>query len=257
MPADCSSEVLTVVAGADPNFALSEHGPSLVGVTITPDGVCLTTKIAVHSGDGALLHFGCVALLDTGSSQTFTRREDRTLLLGAASAACERKFVPQSWDGLGESTPLQKRASIFLSVQIIRAGGPTCSRAVWACAVPPSNVQHTVQLDRDRRIRFKHRSYRSLPPQPLGHRSFDELPMSHHAPTGVSAYAIDPFASDVCFHLRYDSTVDVTLSDESQLLAVNLSLSNGFSVLTGHYPVDMQPRSDMFSAEKHLVASGR
>ena len=36
--------------------------------------------------------YSCVALLDTGSPQTFIRRDvlDRMLSVGAASAACER-----------------------------------------------------------------------------------------------------------------------------------------------------------------------
>ena len=53
------------------------------------------------------------------------------------------------------------------------------------------------------------------------------------------AYAINPVASGGGFHLRYDGALGVTLSDEPQLLAVNLVRSIGSQALTGHYLVDM------------------
>ena len=56
--------------------------------------------------------------------------------------------------------------------------------------------------------------------------------------TGVSAYAIDPTATDGGFHALYDGTVGVTLSDEPQLLEVNLVRSIGSRALTGHCLVD-------------------
>ena len=62
------------------------------------DDVSYTTKIAIHSGAGVLAPFGCVALLDTGSSQTFSRGDvwDYMLSVGAASMACEQKCAPRS-----------------------------------------------------------------------------------------------------------------------------------------------------------------
>ena len=38
---------------------------------------------------------------------------------------------------------------------------------------------------------------------------------------------------------------------------VNLVCSNGSPALTGHYLVDILPQPDIFSAQKHFVASGR
>ena len=38
---------------------------------------------------------------------------------------------------------------------------------------------------------------------------------------------------------------------------MNLVRSNGSQALTGHYPVDMLPQSDLPSEEEHFVASGR
>ena len=73
----------------------------------------------------------------------------------------------------------------------------------------------------------------------------------------MSAYAIDPIAPDGGFHLLYDGTVGVTLSDEPQLLEVNLVRINGSLALTGHYLVDMLPLSSILSMQEHFVASWR
>ena len=82
--------------------------------------------------------------------------------------------------------------------------------------------------------------------------------MTHHATTGVAADAVDPAASNGTFHLRYDGTTGVNLSDEPQLLAVNLVRSNGSPALTGHYFVDILPQSDiLFLGQKHFVETGR
>ena len=86
---------------------------------------------------------------------------------------------------------------------------------------------------------------------------FGELELSHDAPAGVRAHAINPVASGGGFRLRYDGDVGRTLSDEPQLLAVNLVRSNGSQALTGHYLVDMLPQSDLPFGEEHFVASGR
>ena len=118
-------------------------------------------------------------------------------------------------------------------------------------------MQHAVLLGRDSWMRFNSRSYRALPPHPHDHRVFGELTLSHHATTGVSAYAIDPIAADGDFHLLYDGTVGVALSDEPQLLEVNVVCSNGLLALTGHYLVDMLPQPGIRSMQEHFVASGR
>ena len=122
---------------------------------------------------------------------------------------------------------------------------------------PPLVMQHAVLLGRDNWMRFKNRSYRSLPSRPSDDRMFGELELSHHAPEGVRACAINPVASGGDSHLRYDDVEGVTLSDELQLLAVNLVRSNRSQALTGHDLVDMLPQSDFPSGEEHFVASGR
>lgn len=102
----------------------------------------------------------------------------------------------------------------------------TCSLTVSACVVPPLVLRHVVLLGRDSWMRFTTRFYRSLPPQPPDNQVLGEPTLSHHASTGLSACTIDPIASGGGFHLRYDGTVGVALSDEPQLLAVNLVRSS-------------------------------
>ena len=106
-------------------------------------------------------------------------------------------------------------------------------------------------------MHFYTRSYRALPPRPHDSRVFGELTLSHHSKTGVSGYAIDPIAEVGGFHPLYEGTVWVTLSDEPQMLEVNLVRSNGSPALTGHYLVDMLPQPSFLSTQEHFVASGR
>ena len=118
-------------------------------------------------------------------------------------------------------------------------------------------MKHTVLFGRDSWFRFNKRSYRSLPPRPSYHRIVGELELSHHAPAGAAAYAINPVVSGGGFHPRYDGAVGVTQSNEPQLLVANLVRSNGSQTLTGHYLVATLPQSDLFSGEDYLVDSGR
>ena len=63
---------------------------------------------------------------------------------------------------------------------------------------------------------------------------FGELELSHHAPVGVPAYAINSVAPGEGFCFRYGGALGITLSHEPQLLAVNLVRSNGSPALAGH-----------------------
>ena len=122
MPADQSQDVLEIASGIDPVLSLSEHGPCLVEGTVTLDDVSFTAKIAIHSGGDVIAPCRCVALLDTGSPKTFIRRDvlDRTLLVGADSAAYERRCSPRSWGGLGESAPLRTstKMAVYTSYEL-------------------------------------------------------------------------------------------------------------------------------------------
>ena len=52
-PADQSRAFLERASGVGPGFSLSNHGPCLVGGTVTLDDVSLTSTIAVRSGGDA------------------------------------------------------------------------------------------------------------------------------------------------------------------------------------------------------------
>ena len=153
--------------------------------------------------------------------------------------------------------PLRTAIRIRLSVQFFREKGPTCSLAAWACVVPTPVMQHAVLLGRESWVRFNTRPYRALAPRPLDNRVLGELALSHHATTGVAAYAVDLAATNGGSHLLYDGTTGVALSDKPQLLAVNLVRSNGSPAFTGHYFVDILPKSNFLSGQKHFVALKR
>ena len=258
-PADQSPEVSAIASRGASDRVLPEHGSCLIGGTVTLDAVSFTTDIAIHSGGDAIAPYRCTALLHTGSPQTYIRRDvlDRMLSVGAASSACERPSSPRSWGGFGESAPLRTATHIRLSVRFFHENEPTCSLAVWASVVPPSVMQHAVLLGRDSWMRFNTRWYRALPPGPLDNRVLGELTLSYHATAGEAAQAVDPAPSKGPFHLRYDGTTGVILSDKPQLLAVNLVRSNGSPALTGHYLVDIVPQPNIRSRKKHFVASGQ
>ena len=126
-PADQSQEGLKIASGVGPGLALSEHGLSFIGGTVTLDDVSFTTNNAIHSGVGTITPYRCVALLDTGSPQSFIRRDvlDRVLLVGASSVACERPWSPRSCGSFGESAPLWTSISFRLSLQFLRDNEPT------------------------------------------------------------------------------------------------------------------------------------
>ena len=189
-PADQSLKVLAIASRGASDRALPQHGPCLVGSTVTLNDISFTTDIAIHSGGDAIALYRCTALLDTGSPQTFIRRDvlDSMLSIGAASTACERPSSPRSRGGFGESAPLRTATHIRLSIQFFLEKEPTCSLAVWACVVPPSVMQHAVFLGRDSWMRFNTRSYRALSPRPLDNRVLnlaDVVPPRHNRRSGL------------------------------------------------------------------------
>ena len=106
-------------------------------------------------------------------------------------------------------------------------------------------------------MRFITLFYRSLCLRPSDQIIFGKLNLSHHAPTGASAFVSDPVTSGGGFYLRYGSADGVTLSDEPQLLAVNLVCSSGPPALTGRYVIEMLTQADFLFAEGYFVASRR
>ena len=122
------------------------------------DHSTFTTNIKIHSGLTSA-QFGCVALLDTGSPQSFITRNAWEYMArsGAATTVCETQTPTRSWGGFGESHPLQTSTTVRLSVQFLHNSQPTGSLAVWTYIVPSKAMQHAVLLDRDSWMRFSER----------------------------------------------------------------------------------------------------
>jgi len=147
---------------------IPEHGPCLTSGIITVDDASFTTKVLVHSGPTATTRRELVALLDTGSPQSFITATavEQLKASQAATDACERHSSPRSWGGFGTSAPLSTSVSIRLSIQFMRLQSPTAALAVWACVVPAGTMQHPILLGRDSWMRFEQRSYTTLQQQP-------------------------------------------------------------------------------------------
>ena len=120
---------------------------------------------------------------------------------------------------------------------------------MWAYVVSPLIFCNTRQA-RNNWIHLTTCSYRPIPPRQLDQRVLGELTLSHHAPTGASAFVPDPLASSGGFHLQYDDADSVNLSDEPPLLAVSLICSSGSPALTGHYLIEILPQLDLVFAEE-------
>ena len=111
VPSDHGGDVFSVTSTAGDSApvaqTLAEQGPCLVPGLATMDHSSFTTKVKAHSGHASTA-FGCVALLDKGSPQTFLTRTawEHMVHSGAASTVCETQAPPRSWGGFGLSPPL-------------------------------------------------------------------------------------------------------------------------------------------------------
>ena len=254
-PKDHDPTVLTVQAPPLMDPPLPEMGPCLVDGIVTVDDASFTTRVHIHSGPTATTTFPCVALLDTGSPQSFINegawRQLQTA--GAGTPSSERVSTPRSWGGFGTSAPLRTSRSIRLSVQFLRGDRSTASLAVWAYIVPESAMSHAVLLGRDSWMRFNSRRYS----RPSDDSRFGELVLVQHSDRGAKAYARDPSAVGTAFHLRYAGPTGVSLSHMPKMLEVNLVRCSGAPALTGHYMVDTLPHDGLFTTSELFVADGR
>ena len=162
VPSDHGGDVLAVMSAAHSDQhspMLAEQGPCLVAGVRTMDDFSFTNKIKIHSGPVAV-QLGCVALLDTGSPQTFinTHALESMKRASVASAICERHTPPRSWKGFGKSPPLQASAAVRLIVQLFQDDQATASLAVWVYVVLAEAMQHDVLLGRDSWRWFNDRS---------------------------------------------------------------------------------------------------
>ncbi len=246
---------------------IPEHGPCLTGGVLTVDDSSFTTKVLVHSGPTATKRCTLVALLDTGSPQSFITATAVEQLKASSSASdqCIRHAQPRSWGGFGTAAPLTTSDSIRLSIQFMRSDSntktPTAALAVWACIVPAGTMQHSILLGRDSWMRFGQRSYTTLPRQPsLPHHNppptQGELTLHHHGPSGTSAFIPDDRYTDDVYHLRFAGTKTVSLSPTPTLVKVNLVRQSGAPAFTGNYMVNMDPREDPLSDTAIFVSDG-
>ena len=261
-PADHHSDVLSVVdtQSRDGIASLPEHGPCLIGGTISIDDPTFTTRVQIHSGTTARARYACVALLDTGSPASFIHEQawEQMKITGAATTACERNTPPRAWGGFGTSAPLQTTKTVRVSVQFLRGEEPTASLGVWMFVVPDGTMQHAVLLGRDSWMRFDSRSYATLPSPSSSCRTKGELTLSHLDGTrGASAFARHQTASGGAFHLRYAGTTGISLTPEPRLVEVDLVRRGGATALTGNYMVDMLPQEGMFTLSEYFVQEGK
>ena len=197
---------------------LAEQGPCLVPGIITMDHSSFTTKIKIHSGPSSS-QFGCIALLDTGSPQSFISNHawEHMVRSGAVTTICEIRPPQRSWGGFGKSPPLQTSTTVRLSIQFLYQDLPTASLAVRVYIVPPEAMQHAVLLGRNSWMRFGERSYRTLPPRPGVNRILGDLTLSHHNSDGAVGFVAEFSSPSGGYHLRYAGNRAVSLSRDHRL----------------------------------------
>ena len=103
--------------------SLPEYGPDLVEGTIALHDASFTTKSIVNSGTTASTVFGCAALLNTGSPQTFIRLGvlEQMLAGGTAAFNCDQGYAPCYWGGFGKPASLRTSTSVRPIIQFFRA----------------------------------------------------------------------------------------------------------------------------------------
>ena len=217
----------------------------------------------VHSGPTAAKSCKLVALLETGSPQSFIAAAAVEQLNASRSETdeCERQNSPRSWTGFGTSTPLSTSVFIRLSIQFKHHQTPTAALAVWACVVPAGTMQHPILLGRDSWMRFERCSYTTLPRQPqLPHQppqpTRGELSLHHHDTNGASAFIPDDRYTDDVYHSRFTGTKVMSLSSSPKLINVNLVRQSGAPAFTGQYTVNMLPRENLLTDEVIFVSHG-
>ena len=177
---------------------------------------------------------------------------------GAADVAYVRTTTPRSWSGFGAHQMLSTCRQARMTVQFLHNGAPSASLAVWMYLVPNATMRCPILLGRDSWMRFRSRSYRTLPHTSDG-RVFGELTLAHindDSDSGASAYIRNRDDLEVAYHLTYEGD-DMSLDETPHLLPVNLVRCDGSSALTGHYMVDLVPLSDNSDTTECFVASGR
>ena len=118
---------------------------------MTLDDASFTTEVAIHSGGDAIAPYRRAVLLNTGSPQTFIRRDAldhmttgrrRFVSVRAAQQVSFLGWVSQTFS-FTDRDPHPPGRPFF------REKAPTCSLTVWAYVFLPSVMQHAVLPGRD------------------------------------------------------------------------------------------------------------
>ena len=114
VPLNHGGDVLAVMSAALSGRhppSLAEQGPCLSAGVVAMDNSSVTTKVKIHSGPVAV-QLDCVALLETGSPQTFINSYTLESMksAGAVSAIRKRRTPPRSWGG--SASPRLSRPSL-------------------------------------------------------------------------------------------------------------------------------------------------
>ena len=123
---------------------LAELGPGLINRTVTVDDKSQTTRILVYSGVNIWNQFPCIALLDSGSPQSFlTESAWRAMVsCGAADLSLMRTTPPRSWGSFGNQDPLSTSTHGRLSVQFLHMDNPSAMLSVWRYLVPDGTMTY-------------------------------------------------------------------------------------------------------------------
>ena len=127
---------------------LAEIDPGLINGTVTVDDKSQTTRILVDSGINVWNRFPCIALLDSGSPQSFlTESAWRAMVsCGAADPSLMRTTPPRSWGGFGTQKPLLTSTHVRLSVLFLLKDTPSAMLSVWRYLVPDGTMETPCSL---------------------------------------------------------------------------------------------------------------
>ena len=198
------------------DVCLPEIIPDLASGLVTIDDRTHTAKSLVYSGVGICSQYRCVALLDTGSPQTFILESawQRMAFSGAADERFACHTTPRTWGGFCSQAPLSTSKCVRLSVQFLHGDAPSAALTLWAYVVPAGTMQYPVLLGRDSWTRFKQHSNRPLPRVLDTTPFFGELDLRTDD-VGPAAFSRDRSPEDNAgFHLVSTGQEDAVISDD-------------------------------------------
>lgn len=123
-PADHTLDMLNIASSspsADDDLpTLAEHGPCLVGRTVSIDYAYFCTRVTLHRGPTATAQLACVNLPDTGFPLVPVYRcLGSNESPGAGSTHCSCATQPRSWGGYGKCERLCTNKCVHISVHFV------------------------------------------------------------------------------------------------------------------------------------------